>query len=530
MPRSLLSFTPFGSKDSNVYQLITANELEHNDRLRRYREAWRFYKGDHWSWSRDQNEPFVTINYCQAFVDVLVNFLFKSGFKVQIPDDPATEENEQQQKEFVRLMLQETWRCNKEELLAFEMGQMGSVTGDVFLRVSWEDKDPLEKSYARVDVLPSQYVFPKFGGPYGVDRKVVENVLVLFPKYKAGEAPNPFFDDMRGKRGMQDVEFYAERWWPDKVEVWDPVSEAPAEVRPNPLGEIPIVHIPNYPIAGEYYGRSDLADIMDLQREYNEKATDISDVINYHGSPVTIVTGAKLTTLERGANRMWGLPEGANVSNLALSGELNASLDYLDRIKTAMHEIGGIPEGILGNSVGNPSGVAVAMRYLPLVEKRNVKIQTYGYGLRLCNRLIMKLTALMDDEFGKEFNKLDDMNKYQNDIKFPDPLPRDESIELDKAQKRLELGLSTRKMELERLGYSQAEITRIMDDFDAEKMRDAEQEFEIGMKFAPEPMEEEAGDGEGGQSPDNPGNPDPEQPNPEVQSEKKSISATPETK
>lgn len=57
---------------------------------------------------------------------------------------------------------------------------MGSITGDVFVRVSWEDSDPIETPYARVDVLPSQYVFPSFGGPHGVDRKRVNSVLVLF--------------------------------------------------------------------------------------------------------------------------------------------------------------------------------------------------------------------------------------------------------------------------------------------------------------------------------------------------------------
>ena len=168
--RGIIAGTPYGSSDSNVYQLVTSTELEHSERLKRYREYMRFYRGKHWDHTRDINEPFVTMNYCRRFVDASVNFLVKSGFSVTIPDDPATARKEDEDREFVRLMLESTWEKNRKELVAFEMAQMGAITGDVFVRVSWEDSDPIESPYARVDVLPSQYVFPSFGGRHGVDR------------------------------------------------------------------------------------------------------------------------------------------------------------------------------------------------------------------------------------------------------------------------------------------------------------------------------------------------------------------------
>ena len=400
--RGLIAATPFGSADSKIYSLVTATETENADRLARYREFFRFYKGKHWNHTRDINEPFVTMNYCRRFVDAQVNFLMKGGFDVTIPDDPSTSAKEDEDREFVRLMLERTWERNRKELLGFEMAQMGSITGDVFLRVSWEEDDPIEAPYARVDVLPSQYVFPSFGGPHGVDRKKINSVLVLFPRFRNGDAVHARFGEMPSNQ----VVWYGERWFADKVIEYDP--DGGERTRPNVLGEIPIVHIPNYAMAGEFYGRSDLADLIDLQREYNEKCTDVSDVINYHGSPVTIVKGAKLTQLERGPNRMWGLPENASVSNLALNGELGSSLEYLDRIKKAMHEVGGVPEIALSSNVNNrETGASVSMRYMPMLETRQVKIQTYGAGLRLVNRLIMKITSIADSAFGSEFDRLD---------------------------------------------------------------------------------------------------------------------------
>lgn len=477
--RGIIAGTPYGSSDSNVYSLVTSTELEHSERLQRYREFMRFYRGKHWDHTRDVNEPFVTMNYSRRFVDASVNFLMKGGFTVSIPDDPSTAAKEDEDREFVRLMLEQTWEKNRRELVAFEMAQMGAITGDVFVRVSWEDNDPIELPFARVDVLPSQYVFPSFGGPHGVDRKKVNSVLVLFPKFKNGDASST---NRFGDIPSHNVVWYGERWYADRVIEYDPYHGE--KERPNPLGEIPIVHIPNYPIAGEFYGRSDLADVISLQREYNEKATDISDVINYHGSPVTIVKGAKLTQLERGANRMWGLPENAEVENLSLNGELSASMEYLDRIKKAMHEIGGVPEIALTSNINNrETGASVSMRYMPMLEARQVKVQTYGAGIRLINRLIMKITALADNDFGRLFDRLNSKNKYRNEVVFPSPLPRDESIELDRSMKRLDAGLSSKRFEMQRMGLSQREIEKIKEDIEHEREELAELEFSIGQKF-----------------------------------------------
>ena len=526
--RGIIAGTPYGSSDSNVYQLVTSTELEHSERLKRYREYMRFYRGKHWDHTRDINEPFVTMNYCRRFVDASVNFLVKSGFSVTIPDDPATARKEDEDREFVRLMLESTWEKNRKELVAFEMAQMGAITGDVFVRVSWEDSDPIESPYARVDVLPSQYVFPSFGGPHGVDRKKVNSILVLFPRFKNGDSSST---NRFGDIPSHNVEWYGERWYHDKVIEYSP--NGGEKERPNPLGEIPIVHIPNYPIAGEFYGRSDLADVIDLQREYNEKSTDISDVINYHGSPVTIVKGAKLTQLERGANRMWGLPENASVENLSLNGELGASMEYLDRIKKAMHEIGGVPEIALTSNINNrETGASVSMRYMPMLEARQVKVQTYGAGLRLINRLVMKITAIADNDFGRLFDALNSENKYRNEIVFPSPLPRDESIELDRATKRLDLGISSKRHEMQKMGLSQREIEKIKEDIGEEREELAELEFSIGQKFLDDTEVEKESDLqedimkaiEGPKKPS--GNPNPKRPNPDSVGERISNTKT----
>lgn len=236
---------------------------------------------------------------------------------------------------------------------------------------------------------------------------------------------------------------------------------------------------------------------------------------------------------------MWGLPENASVSNLSLSGELSSSIDYLDRIKRSMHEVGGVPEIALSSNVNNrETGASVSMRYMPMLEARQVKIQTYGAGLRLVNRLIMKMTAIADVDFSRAFEGLDASNKYRNEVVFPSPLPRDESIELDRATTRIDAGLTSRRYEMQKMGFSQREIEKIREDIEDEREEQAELEFMIGQKFvddaeldedveksAEEIAEKVMGDSSSGKGK---GNPNPVRPDPDVQSMKVSSNAVSE--
>lgn len=455
--------------------------MEHRKRIASYRLFWEFYLRKHWSFERDPGDPTITLNYCRRCLDILNDFTFKNGFSTVIPDDPSTESNEREDREFVRLMLEQTWDKNSKPLWILEAGQQGGVTGDLYARISWEDNDLLEDPYARVDIIPSHLVLPEFGGPSGTDRKRLKRVLILTPSYeeitvKRKSSLREVFAG-KGKKTISkeyEVVIYTEEWTnpvfdregnlitPAMFKEYRNNDIITAE-KENPLGEIPIVHIPNYPLSGEFYGISDLVDAIDLNRELNEKVTDISDIINYHSSPVTVISGAKIKDLEKGPNRVWGLPEGARADNLQLTGDLKASVDHYKNIKESIMELMGVPEAALGKTqhISNTSGVALAIQYMPMMEKRNIKILTYSLGLRLINRLIMKTTAIGDRSFGQKFDVLKG-NKYRNEVIFPDPMPLDESIELERARARLDLGLSNKRAELEKQGHSQAEIDQII--------------------------------------------------------------------
>lgn len=479
---------------SSTFELFFEDDINrsHSRRLQAYRRYWLYYLGRHWSYSRGDSDPVLTFNYCRKVIDLHNGFAFKRGFKNVIPDDPTTTTSDKEDRDFVRVMLEETWRKNNKALWLLEAAQGGSVTGDVFARIAWDTTDPLEEPYAKVDLLPSHLCFPEFGGAHGVDKKKLKRILIVNPTYREADLSaivGPFA--RRNPKLMSPIEMVmmAEEWVSARYDRRTGRMLAPSMVRyfenkelieekQNLLPDIPVVHIPNYPLSGEYYGLSDLVDIIDLNKELNEKATDISDIINYHGSPTTVVMGAKLTDLEKGANRVWSIPEGAKVENLRLEGDLTAANHHYENVRSAILELSGTTEQSLGKFEGSvpPSGVALQLQYLPLLDKRDTKVLTYGLGLRLINRLILQTTEIGDSAFQKKMDGLKG-NKYRNEVTFPDPLPQDERRELEMSKERLMLKLSARKHELERMGYSQAEIKDILKEADKEAEEEAEAMF-----------------------------------------------------
>ena len=402
-------------------------------------------------------EPQITFNYSKALSDFINNFTFGRGVGFRSPPQTAA---------ITPNLLRRVWEVdNNKQALLWEMGNQGSVSGDCFVKIAYEDPwvDPIGRMHeGRVRILPmnSSYCFPEW---HPHDR----NRLIRFKlKYRFwGTAAE----------GTRQVFTYTELITDEGIEEY--VNDEMIDSRPNPLGMIPVVHIPNIPVSGSPWGLSDLHDVTTLNREYNEKATDISDIINYHAAPVTVITGAKASQLEKGPKKVWGgLPKDAQVFNLELGGNLAAPLEYLQVIKTAMHEMTGVPETALGQvqPISNTSGVALAIQYQPMMNRYNLKKTTYGVGLQRINEIIMLTLAvkepqslLWDPTFDTElkpeqYPQLDpaDPLTYQSEVHWPPPLPVDVLVKLNEEQVKMGLGLQSKTGALRELGYDFPEEKR----------------------------------------------------------------------
>ena len=440
-----ISISPLG-----LVELADEEFEVHGPRLNRYSLNWAMYLGHHWSYRREQGETQVAFNYYRAFIDYLNRFTFGKG--VQFRSPKATQA-------IVPSRLERVWEIdNDRQRVLLEMAQIGAITGDAFVKIAYEEAwtDSIGRYHpGRVRILPlnSAFCFPEFH-PHDRTR-----LLRFKQKYR-------FWGT--SLEGTRQVFTYTEILTDDIIEEY--INDELIDSRPNPLGLIPVVHIPNVPVSGSPWGLADAHDIISLNRSYNEIATDVADIINYHAAPVTVIVGAKASNLEKGAKKVWGgLPKDSQVFNLegGASG-LNGAMQYLELLKRSMHEIMNIPETALGQvqAVSNTSGVALSIQYQPLINRWSQKASQYGQGLERINELIMLNLMVKEPEALKynpdtdgpieegQLTELDpnDPITYESYAHFPQPLPLDKLVLLNELQQKMGMGLESKKGALSQLG------------------------------------------------------------------------------
>lgn len=454
-----ISISPLG-----LVELADEEFEVHGPRLNRYAQNWAFYLGHHWGYKREMGEPQVTFNYAAALANFINNFCFSKG--VHFITDKQIEH-------IVPALLRRIWDVdnNKAQLL-WEMGNQGGVSGDCFVKVAYDPawEDTAGNFYpGRVRILPlnASFCFPEW---HPHDR---ERLLRFKLKYR-------FWGT--SAEGTRQVYTYVEIITDAAIEEY--INDELIDSRPNPLGIIPVVHIANVPVSGSPWGLSDIADIIELNRQYNEVATDIADIVAYHSAPVTVILGAKSSNLEKGAKKVWGgLPKDANVFNLENGVDLAGPMEYLETLKRAMHEMTGVPESALGQMqpVSNTSGVALAIQYQPMMQRRNIKLIQYTTGIKAINKFALRTlfqfepnSVLYDPATegimvdGQEpFIDPSDPMTYEIACEWAPPLPVDALIKLNEIQAKMALGLESKRGALRDLG----------EEFVDEKMREIFEEL-----------------------------------------------------
>ena len=441
---------------TNVSLVGLQGELDakQSERLTRIRRYWNFYEGYHWEELPEIEGTEMTVNYCRAFVNKYVSFELGSSFTYSVHKN-AEEVVVTPDGKTLFDFIESVWVDNRQYKYSTEMGQMKSVTGEAWKHIKYvpagSEPDPFNKypeGRIRLLLMPTHTVFPEYSEH---DREQLVKLTVMYT-YEATEEPR----FLRGKATKKQV-IYKQVWTNNECIVYD--GDKPPQHFVNRYGFIPFIKINNLDLAGRSEGLSDLDDLIPLNTAYNLKESNISEILDYHAAPVTLVYGAKIGNLEKGANKLWGgMPKDARVENLELNGDLGASKHFTENLKLSMCEIGGMPESTLGGSqaISNTSGVALQYMNLPLIERTKMKRVNTEDGIERINEMMI-LIALYEGLIFKPEN-LGIRDMLYTEVTIPDTLPKDMLLELQQIQIEMQLGLEHRKGAMRRLGKENIEL------------------------------------------------------------------------
>ena len=456
---------------SFVIQNIVQDNQWEIDRITKYYLYWKFYEGMHY---KDFNDGMLSFNYVRAFIDKVNMFLLGSdAFSFKVKSFYSDQIDKKIETAAEQLMMYHWGKSHKEQL-AYEILQMGGITGDVWVGVNWVD----DEKYCRISVYDSRQCFCEFENG---DYNKLKSFLVRQP--------------LERKDSEKGYCLFVIRMTKDKLETWyqkdtnieeNSVAKFDKKSYKNKYGFIPVVHIKNRPNSASYYGISDENDILKINKVYNELQQQLKAIIDYHCTPTTVITGASAKSLKKGLGQIWsGLPAEANVFNLGLDVDLSATENYIQALKTAMHELSDVPENALGKiqAISNTSAAALQITYQPLIQQANLKALTYGEGIAQINSMILRIVNVEDPKnkrlgilrsFEKDGTLDDFLTEMRIEAVFAFGFPKDKMEDLQRAQIESQLKIGSRREWMERLGKNN--VPELMQEIDNDMIDLAETE------------------------------------------------------
>lgn len=465
-----------GNFESQVYASTFFAQVfnfgpDHSERTTKYQNCWDFYSGKHWTQTSPEGFDQVTINYCKVFVKKIRRFAFRNAWNMVF--------TEEQKADGIDVWLNDVWEANDLKTITNNVANFGGIFGDWFIYPQWlpsEEGEQITKpSDVKLVALDPRYVFPQYNTKTGE----MEFCILLIPYQEFRLINNQYELENRIYREIHTKEKIFIQELNEKNEV---IEDRTID---NPLGKILIVHGIHQPKAGSYFGEGIVEDVIDSNKLFNEKTSDISDILDYHAAPITLIFGAKARQLEKGANKIWsGLPHNAKVENLKSEGNISDAKDFLKDIKTWMHEITGIPEKSLGGErkISNTSASSLAIDFEPLIELADDVRYYFNEGIEKVNELIIDIGLYT----GAIKSSLEEPELYALEVDHGPLLPRDRSIDLNDITTEINMGLESKKGAMERLG------TRNIEEKKKEIAQEEEEEkkraMELEIKYPPAEM------------------------------------------
>lgn len=425
-------------------------------RRARYREYLDFYEGRQWVGRPLPGERRLTVNYARALVRKAVSYLFPEPVTFTV----APEGGDAGARERARRAEEALARVYAENDLAavdFNAAVDAAVLGDGAFKVVWDaaerrpvvtaiDVQGLSAWWAaddprRVTRVVQRTVWSGERGAGGGDFGPEATPGAM--SSAASRSPLPAPHSLHPTVVIED-------WTAERFRLT--VGGEVVRDGPNPFGWLPYVIFANAPKPQEFWGESDLADLIEVSRELNRRMSVVSRVLELSGNPIAVLENVEATEgIQVGPGALWELPEGAKAYLLDLlgGGGVGLHLQYVDLLYRVLHDLAETPRTAFGDSGRNLSGTALEVEIQPLVQKVKRKRRVWDSVFARRNALILDLLA--------RFGGLEIGAGRRTTAIWGAVLPTDREAIVRQQVQLVEHGLAARRSALAQLGVEDPE-------------------------------------------------------------------------
>lgn len=479
--------------------------IEHQDRLKRYRENTLLFKGKHWDLFRKYSSNrfskfYVSANLAGVITKKSADFLIGDGVGVSA----GKEDNSPEQ-----IALERIKEENDLDILFYESALSNAYKGDSFFKVRYgqEFGGVFPKEYdeyrVRVEALTAETVFPETA--YHDNSKVIAYHIAVpvrvdfsVPNSRPGGYKLQVESHYPGKIVYQEFELTVIRSEPDGTAVEWKIGNSlgDAEVQETGIPFPLVVHIPNFSTDDTWQGTDDLTELRPMFDELNNRLTQIASIMDKHSDPAMAVPQNILDVDDYGRpifrvadSKVFEVDkQDVMPQYITWNGQLNEAYQEIDRLTSLILTTAEIPEVALGlgdSGTSGSSGLAIKWRMNSLLSKIKRKRKYYEKGLKK----IFVIAEMIETQVG-----IADYNPVRPKLLFSDGLPKDEmeqtTIALQNTGGAILQSQKTAIMNLFGLTEEQAdaEIARI----DEEQQRKADREAVASPSIFNELFEEES--------------------------------------
>lgn len=474
-------------------------------RFARYREFGDFYDGVQWLGKPRRGETRLVVNYARALVRKVVSYALPArvGFTVPapvLPADPtpaddappgapveapdlvrARQQAGEKGANAVETMLAELLAEIDADRHDFALAVDAAVLGDGVIKVTWDTVAERPRLAAVNPATLMAWWSPDT--PTEAYRFMQRYTLPGQTIAALGWAA----DDDLGTDKLYPVheDWTAERWVVT-------VAGQVARDQPNPYGWLPYLVLANNVRGSEFWGESDLPDLLDPCREINSRLSTLSRVLELSGAPIAVlenVDGSEGISVGPGAK--WELPEGskAYLLDLLAGNGVRLHIEYLEQLRTALHDLAETPRTAFGEAGRAIAGAALEVELQPLVQKVNRKRRSLDSLYRRRNAMLLDLM--------ERFGGADIGGLRRTVTVWPPILPSDREADARVGVQLVKAQVRSRRSVAADLGEEDpdAELTRMIEE--ARRLGGGEEEAADGQEERPrapkEEVEDEAG-------------------------------------
>lgn len=368
---------------------------EHEERLARYERYRNLYMGRHFEVFHDPlrgadhdlfAQYYITVNLAAQVSQVAADLLFGE------PPQFAAE------RDSLQGLIDNLVRRNDlvSQLQRAARGQ--SYRGDAVFKVCWEPDAETGGRVILAPLAPDMY-FPVF---HPDDPNQVESVWVAWLRPDARGEPTILRVEVHTPGRIQNLAFpYRNGRLGSPLPIENLSPGLPEEVITG-LDEIPLVHIPNAQTDDSGpFGISDYAFFEPIQREINNRLSQIGTVLDKHADPNMVIPLQALDAqgeFRAVTQKAWPIDQGdPRPEYITWDGKLESAFRELEMLKEFFFLASGVSPSTLGVSTGTglggstESGRAIQLRQIRTLKWIENKRASWTTGLKRLFRIAQKL-------------------------------------------------------------------------------------------------------------------------------------------